>query len=56
MIDRVLFFAARILIPSVFVGLGLERLSIFGGIVAGPPSPPARPRSASSSSSPDCSS
>lgn len=37
MIDRALFIAARILIPSVFVGLGLERLLIFGGVLAGPP-------------------
>jgi putative oxidoreductase len=29
--------AARILIPSVFVGLGLERLLIGAGMVAGPP-------------------
>jgi hypothetical protein len=31
---RGLFIAARILIPSVFVGLGLERLLIAGGLVA----------------------
>jgi len=34
---RGLFVAARILIPIVFVGLGLERLLIAGGLVAGPP-------------------
>jgi putative oxidoreductase len=34
---RGLFIAARILIPIVFVGLGLERLLIAGGLVAGPP-------------------
>jgi putative oxidoreductase len=32
-----LFFAARILVPSVFVGLGLERLLVFGGAIAGAP-------------------
>jgi putative oxidoreductase len=32
-----LFIAARILIPIVFVGLGLERLLIAGGVLAGPP-------------------
>jgi putative oxidoreductase len=32
-----LFLAARILIPSVFVGLGLERLLIFAGAIPGPP-------------------
>jgi hypothetical protein len=37
MIDRALFLAARILIPSVFVGLGLERLLIFAGVIPGPP-------------------
>ncbi len=31
-----LFIAARILMPIVFVGLGLERLLIAGGLVAGP--------------------
>ena len=31
-----LFIAARILIPIVFVGLGLERLLVAGGLVAGP--------------------
>jgi putative oxidoreductase len=36
MIDRALFFAARILIPSVFVGLGLERLLSFARILPGP--------------------
>jgi putative oxidoreductase len=35
--NRALFIAARILIPSVFVGLGLERLFIRAGVVAGPP-------------------
>jgi putative oxidoreductase len=34
---RGLLLAARILIPIVFVGLGLERLLIAGGLVAGPP-------------------
>jgi putative oxidoreductase len=37
MSKRGLFTAARILIPSVFVGLGLERLLIGAGIVSGPP-------------------
>ena len=32
-----LFIAARILIPIVFVGLGLERLLIAAGVLAGPP-------------------
>ena len=31
-----LFIAARILIPIGFVGLGVERLLIAGGLVAGP--------------------
>ncbi len=31
-----LFIAARILIPVVFVGLGLERLLIAAGVLAGP--------------------
>jgi putative oxidoreductase len=35
--SRGLFIAARILIPSVFVGLGLERLLIDAGVLAGPP-------------------
>jgi putative oxidoreductase len=35
--DRALLVAARILIPSVFVGLGLERLLIGAGVLAGPP-------------------
>ena len=35
--NRGLFIAARILIPSVFVGLGLERLLIGAGVAAGPP-------------------
>jgi putative oxidoreductase len=35
--NRALFITARILIPSVFVGLGLERLLIGAGVVAGPP-------------------
>jgi putative oxidoreductase len=30
-------FAARILIPSVFVGLGLERLLVGAGVLAGAP-------------------
>ena len=34
---RGLLLAARILIPIVFVGLGLERLLIAGGLIAGPP-------------------
>jgi putative oxidoreductase len=34
---RGLFIAARILIPIVFVGLGLERLLIAAGLVVGPP-------------------
>ena len=37
MTKRGLLIAARILIPSVFVGLGLERLLIGAGMVAGPP-------------------
>jgi putative oxidoreductase len=37
MSHRGLFIAARILIPLVFVGLGLERLLIAAGLVAGPP-------------------
>jgi hypothetical protein len=36
---RGLFIAARILIPIVFVGLGLKRLLVAGGLVAGPPIP-----------------
>jgi putative oxidoreductase len=35
--NRGLFIAARILIPSVFVGLDLERLLIGAGVLAGPP-------------------
>jgi len=31
------FLAGRILIPIVFVGLGLERLLIAAGVLAGPP-------------------
>jgi uncharacterized membrane protein YphA (DoxX/SURF4 family) len=34
---RGLFLAARVLIPSAFVGLGLERLLVAAGIVAGVP-------------------
>jgi putative oxidoreductase len=34
---RGLFIAARILVPMVFVGLGLERLAIAAGLAAGPP-------------------
>ena len=34
---RGLLLAARILIPIVFVGLGLVRLLVAGGLVAGPP-------------------
>lgn len=34
--NRRLFVAARILIPSVFVGLGLERLLIGAGVLPGP--------------------
>ncbi len=37
MIGQGVFVAARILIPIVFVGLGLERLLIAAGVVAGPP-------------------
>jgi putative oxidoreductase len=37
MTSQGLFIAARILIPIVFVGLGLERLLIAGGVLAGPP-------------------
>jgi putative oxidoreductase len=37
MIDRALLIAARILIPSVFVGLGLERLLVFAGLAPGEP-------------------
>jgi len=37
MYSRRLLLAARILIPSVFVGLGLERLLVAAGIVAGTP-------------------
>src|SRR5207344_385948 len=35
--NRALFILARILIPSVFVGLGLERLLVAAGVLAGPP-------------------
>jgi len=35
--NRVLLVAARILIPSVFVGLGIERLLIGAGVLDGPP-------------------
>jgi putative oxidoreductase len=35
--SRGFFLASRILIPSVFVGLGLERLLVAAGIVAGMP-------------------
>jgi putative oxidoreductase len=35
--SRGFFLAARVLIPSVFVGLGLERLLVAPGIVAGVP-------------------
>ena len=34
--NRVLLVAARILIPSVFVGLGIERLLIGAGVLDGP--------------------
>lgn len=37
MLERALLILARILIPSVFVGLGLERLLIAAGLMAGPP-------------------
>jgi len=37
MSERGIFIAARILISSVFVGLGIERLLIGAGMVAGPP-------------------
>jgi putative oxidoreductase len=37
MAERALLIVARILIPSVFVGLGIERLLIAAGLVAGPP-------------------
>jgi putative oxidoreductase len=37
MYSRRLLLTARILIPSVFVGLGLERLLVAAGIVAGTP-------------------
>ena len=37
MIERAPLVVARILIPSVFVGLGLERLLIAAGLVDGPP-------------------
>jgi len=37
MIDRGLLIAARVLLPSVFVGLGLERLLVFAGLLAGGP-------------------
>ncbi len=35
--NRGLFIAARVLIPSVFVGLGLERLLVRAGVLAGAP-------------------
>jgi putative oxidoreductase len=35
--NRGLFIAARVLIPSVFVGLGLERLLVGAGVLAGAP-------------------
>jgi putative oxidoreductase len=35
--NRALFITARILIPSVFVGLGLERLLVGAGLLAGAP-------------------
>ncbi len=37
MIGHGVFVAARILIPIVFVGLGLERLLIAAGVLEGPP-------------------
>jgi putative oxidoreductase len=37
MLERALLVVARILIPSVFVGLGLERLLVAAGLVSGPP-------------------
>jgi putative oxidoreductase len=36
MVERALLIVARILIPSVFVGLGLERLLIAAGLLDGP--------------------
>jgi putative oxidoreductase len=35
--NRALFITARVLIPSVFVGLGLERLLAGAGLLAGAP-------------------
>jgi putative oxidoreductase len=35
--NRALFILARILIPIVFVGLGVERLLVAAGVLAGPP-------------------
>ena len=40
MIDRPLLIAARVFIPSVFVGLGIERLLVFAGLAAGAPVSP----------------
>ena len=40
MIGQGIFITARILIPVVFVGLGLERLLIAAGVLAGPPVSP----------------
>jgi putative oxidoreductase len=37
MSNHALFIAARILVPIVFVGLGLQRLLIAAGLVDGPP-------------------
>jgi hypothetical protein len=37
MSNRGLIVAARILIPSVFVGLGLERLLVSAGVLTGAP-------------------
>jgi len=35
--NRGLFIVARVLIPSIFVGLGLERLLVGAGVLAGAP-------------------